>query len=126
MAEQESDSVALEERLKSALWLAIGRIVDDETIKLGVDATPQFIGALTEMVWAQIGKIPPTVLGYPCRDVKEISGERYIHADIKFRDRGTRPGGIRQTCGTVDDQLIRCDASGTPKRRLGINIASIY
>lgn len=29
--------------------------MDDETIKLGVDATPQFIGALTEMVWAQIG-----------------------------------------------------------------------
>ncbi|GKZ53183.1 hypothetical protein AnigIFM49718_005767 [Aspergillus niger] len=29
-------------------------IVDEETIKLGVNATPQFIGALTEMVWAQI------------------------------------------------------------------------
>ncbi|EDN03232.1 conserved hypothetical protein [Histoplasma capsulatum var. duboisii H88] len=56
MAEQEQDSVALEERLKSALWLEIGRIVDDETIKLGVDATPQFIGALMEMVWAQIGQ----------------------------------------------------------------------
>jgi hypothetical protein len=24
-------------------------------MKLGVNATPQFIGALTEMVWAQIG-----------------------------------------------------------------------
>ncbi|KAK2771012.1 hypothetical protein FQN53_005249 [Emmonsiellopsis sp. PD_33] len=54
MVDTDSDAVALEERLKSALWLAIGRIVDDETIKLGVDATPQFIGALTEMVWAQI------------------------------------------------------------------------
>jgi len=43
------------QRLKSALWLSIGKIVDDETLKLGVDATPQFIGALTEMVWAQIG-----------------------------------------------------------------------
>lgn len=43
------------QRLKSALWLAIGKIVDEETIKLGVNATPQFIGALTEMVWAQIG-----------------------------------------------------------------------
>ncbi|GLA24207.1 hypothetical protein AnigIFM63326_011065 [Aspergillus niger] len=32
-------------------------IVDEETIKLGVNATPQFIGALTEMVWAQIGPI---------------------------------------------------------------------
>ena len=43
------------QRLKSALWLSIGRIVDEETIQLGVNATPQFIGALTEMVWAQIG-----------------------------------------------------------------------
>ncbi|RWQ92082.1 apoptosis-inducing TAF9-like domain 1 family protein [Paecilomyces variotii] len=42
------------QRLKSALWLSIGKIVDEETIKLGVNATPQFIGALTEMVWAQI------------------------------------------------------------------------
>ena len=29
--------------------------MDEETLKLGVNATPQFIGALTEMVWAQIG-----------------------------------------------------------------------
>lgn len=29
--------------------------MDEETIKLGSNATPQFIGALTEMVWAQIG-----------------------------------------------------------------------
>ncbi len=42
-------------RLKSALWFSIGKIVDEETLKLGVNATPQFIGALTEMVWAQIG-----------------------------------------------------------------------
>lgn len=45
---------ALEERLKSALWFSIGKIVDEETLKLGINATPQFIGALTEMVWAQI------------------------------------------------------------------------
>ena len=43
-------------RLKSALWFSIGKIVDEETLRLGVNATPQFIGALTEMVWAQIGK----------------------------------------------------------------------
>ncbi|KAL1963114.1 hypothetical protein VTN77DRAFT_8657 [Rasamsonia byssochlamydoides] len=54
MASNQDEEVALEERLKSALWLAIGKIVDEETIKLGVNATPQFIGALTEMVWAQI------------------------------------------------------------------------
>ena len=43
------------QRLKSALWLAIGKIVDEETLEMGVNATPQFIVALTEMVWAQIG-----------------------------------------------------------------------
>ncbi|GAB1217990.1 hypothetical protein ATERTT37_007236 [Aspergillus terreus] len=48
-----NEEVGLEERLKSALWLSIGKIVDEETIKLGINATPQFIGALTEMVWAQ-------------------------------------------------------------------------
>ncbi|KAL4745688.1 hypothetical protein BDW72DRAFT_208004 [Aspergillus terricola var. indicus] len=48
------ENIGLEERLKSALWLSIGKIVDEETIKLGVNATPQFIGALTELVWTQI------------------------------------------------------------------------
>ncbi|EYE96371.1 CENP-S family protein [Aspergillus ruber CBS 135680] len=51
---EQEERTGLEERLKSALWLSIGKIVDEETIKLGVNATPQFIGALTEMVWAQI------------------------------------------------------------------------
>ncbi|KAJ5990150.1 hypothetical protein N7522_010357, partial [Penicillium canescens] len=51
---EQNEEAGLEERLKSALWLSIGKIVDEETIKLGVNATPQFIGALTEMVWAQI------------------------------------------------------------------------
>ncbi|KZF19531.1 hypothetical protein L228DRAFT_285935 [Xylona heveae TC161] len=49
-----SESEALEQRLKSALWYSIGKIVDEESLKLDVNATPQFIGALTEMVWAQI------------------------------------------------------------------------
>ncbi|KAK4695165.1 centromere protein S, partial [Lecanoromycetidae sp. Uapishka_2] len=53
----ENEDQALEERLKSALWFSIGKIVDEETLKLGVNATPQFIGALTEMVWAQIENV---------------------------------------------------------------------
>ena len=44
-----------EQRLKAALWFSIGKIVDEETLKLGINATPQFIGSLTEMVWSQIG-----------------------------------------------------------------------
>ncbi|OJJ44980.1 hypothetical protein ASPZODRAFT_17890 [Penicilliopsis zonata CBS 506.65] len=53
----QNEEVGLEERLKSALWLAIGKIVDEETLKLGVNATPQFIGALTELVWTQIENV---------------------------------------------------------------------
>ncbi|KAK1599476.1 kinetochore component CENP-S-domain-containing protein [Colletotrichum navitas] len=45
------------ERLKAALWFAVGKIVDEESIKQGCNATPQFIGALTEMVWAQIESV---------------------------------------------------------------------
>lgn len=43
------------QRLKSALWYSIGKIVDEESLSLGVNATPQFIGALTELVWSQTG-----------------------------------------------------------------------
>lgn len=42
------------QRLKSALWFSIGKIVDEETINLGANASPHFIGSLTELVWAQI------------------------------------------------------------------------
>jgi centromere protein S len=49
--------VSKKQRLKSALWYSIGKIVDEETLRLGVNATPQFIGSLTELTWAQIGKL---------------------------------------------------------------------
>ncbi|KAG0648394.1 Centromere S [Hyphodiscus hymeniophilus] len=45
---------ALRERLKASLWFSIGKIVDEESLRLDMNATPQFIGALTEMVWEQI------------------------------------------------------------------------
>ncbi|KAI5805094.1 putative apoptosis-inducing TAF9-like domain 1 family protein [Geopyxis carbonaria] len=47
-------SEALQERLKATLWYQIGKLVDHESLELGVNATPQFIGALTEMVWTQL------------------------------------------------------------------------
>ncbi|KAL8806063.1 MAG: hypothetical protein Q9182_001595 [Xanthomendoza sp. 2 TL-2023] len=51
------EEAALEERMKAALWFSVGKIVDEEALKLGVNATPQFIGALTELLWAQIGNV---------------------------------------------------------------------
>lgn len=44
-----------EERLKSALWYSIGQYIDEECLTTDVNATPQFIGALTELVYTQIG-----------------------------------------------------------------------
>ncbi|TVY86393.1 Centromere protein S [Lachnellula willkommii] len=46
----------LRERLKASLWFSIGKIVDEETLRLDTAATPQFIGAMTEMVWSQIAQ----------------------------------------------------------------------
>ncbi|PNY25391.1 Centromere protein S [Tolypocladium capitatum] len=46
-----------EQRLKSALWFAIGQIVDEESMRRNINATPQFIGALTELVWTQIENV---------------------------------------------------------------------
>ncbi|KAI4279955.1 MAG: hypothetical protein L6R38_004846 [Xanthoria sp. 2 TBL-2021] len=48
---------AVEERLKAALWFSVGKIVDEEALKLGVNASPQFIGALTELLWTQIANV---------------------------------------------------------------------
>ncbi|RMZ82417.1 hypothetical protein DV737_g2118, partial [Chaetothyriales sp. CBS 132003] len=44
----------LESQLKSTLWYQIGRLVDEETVHLGLNATPQYIGSLSELVWAQL------------------------------------------------------------------------
>ena len=48
----------LGDRQKNTLWYHVGQLVDEETINLGTNATPQYIGSLMEMVWAQIGTDP--------------------------------------------------------------------
>ncbi|KAL2119314.1 hypothetical protein VTJ04DRAFT_6274 [Mycothermus thermophilus] len=55
MADLDEDEVR--ERLKSALWYSIGKIVDQESIQRSRNATPQFIAALTDLVWHQIETI---------------------------------------------------------------------
>ena len=42
------------EKLKSTLWFQVGRIVDEETLNLGVHATPQYTGSLADLIWQQI------------------------------------------------------------------------
>lgn len=42
------------ERLKSALWYWIGQTIDAIAAEQDVNATAQFMGALTELVWTVI------------------------------------------------------------------------
>lgn len=52
------------QRLKAALWYSIGQIVDDESLRTNTNATPQYIGALTELAWSQLGiSRPPLTFG---------------------------------------------------------------
>lgn len=56
-----------QQRLKAALWFAVGKMVDEQSLRRNRNATPQFIGALTEMVWTQIGehhRFPHLLSGY--------------------------------------------------------------
>ncbi|KAI1475385.1 hypothetical protein K445DRAFT_314857 [Daldinia sp. EC12] len=55
MADNSEEEVR--EQLKAALWFAVGKMVDEETLRRNRNVTPQFIGALTEMVWAQIENV---------------------------------------------------------------------
>ncbi|KAF2116680.1 kinetochore component CENP-S-domain-containing protein [Lophiotrema nucula] len=43
-----------EERLKAALWYSLGTFVDEECLNQNLNATPEFIGALTQLVYNQI------------------------------------------------------------------------
>ncbi|EFX01389.1 apoptosis-inducing taf9-like domain protein [Grosmannia clavigera kw1407] len=46
-----------EQELKAALWSVVGEMVDQESIKQNRNTTPQFIGALADMVWTQIESV---------------------------------------------------------------------
>jgi hypothetical protein len=58
LIQKEILTIWAEQKLKASLWFSIGKIVDEETLRLNTNATAQFIGALTEMVWSQIGIAP--------------------------------------------------------------------
>ncbi|KAI1491082.1 kinetochore component CENP-S-domain-containing protein [Biscogniauxia mediterranea] len=60
MADESDEDVreyVITQQLKAALWYAVGKMVDEETLRRNRNVTPQFIGALTEMVWTQIENV---------------------------------------------------------------------
>jgi hypothetical protein len=50
-----TDDAEKEERLKAALWYSVGQTIDSVSLSKDINATPHFIGAMSEMLWAQIG-----------------------------------------------------------------------
>ncbi|KAH9875451.1 hypothetical protein J1614_004943 [Plenodomus biglobosus] len=112
-----------EERLKSALWYSIGQFVDEECLTCDLNATPQFIGALTELVYTQIANTsrdlevfsthagrkvitPDDVMLLTRRNEKL---EEYLHLELS---------AIRGAEGrTVDGQPVVASAAGAPKKR---------
>ncbi|KAK3699180.1 MHF histone-fold complex component [Vermiconidia calcicola] len=54
---QDADDATKEEKLKAALWYAIGQTVDGVALTQDLNATPHFIGGLSELVWAQIENV---------------------------------------------------------------------
>lgn len=57
MANVQDDDDTKNEKLKAALWYAVGKTVDSISLKQDLTATPHFIGGLSEMVWAQIDNV---------------------------------------------------------------------
>ncbi|KAI4846975.1 hypothetical protein E4T44_03120 [Aureobasidium sp. EXF-8845] len=49
-----SDAEDKVDRLKSSLWYSIGTIIDAISLDQDLNCTPEFIAALTELVWSQV------------------------------------------------------------------------
>ncbi|KAI9787085.1 MAG: hypothetical protein M1839_003320 [Geoglossum umbratile] len=76
MATDPPEETELQRRLRSALWFSIGKIVDEESLRFDVNATPQFIAALTVLVSTQIENVS--------RDLESFAkhaGRRTINVD---------------------------------------------
>ncbi|CCU82858.1 unnamed protein product [Blumeria hordei] len=70
----------IRERLKASLWHKVGSLVTAETLELSgkhdmpISATPQFIGALTEMVWAQVESVSADVEAFARHAGRSVVG----------------------------------------------------
>jgi centromere protein S len=54
-----------QERLKAALWYSVGQTIDSVSLAKDINATPHYIGALSEMLWGQIGTTLPSARCIP-------------------------------------------------------------
>ena len=89
-----------QQRLKAALWFAVGKMVDEQSLRRNRNATPQFIGALTEMVWTQIGGL--SYVAMPPRQPRMLTN-RAENVAIDLESFSRHAG---RTSITTDDVLL--------------------
>ncbi|KAF2256998.1 hypothetical protein BU26DRAFT_513726 [Trematosphaeria pertusa] len=110
-----SDALEREERLKSALWYSIGQFVDEECFNNNLNATPQFIGALTELVYTQIAN--------SARDLEVFSkhaGRKVINADdvmLLARRNEALESILKQELDEMKAAEGRSEPQNQPKKR---------
>lgn len=81
--------------------------MDEETLRLDTAATPQFIGAMTEMVWSQIGISFPSISSfYPRQFLKFPILQLTIGIENVAQDLETFSRHAGRTTVTTDDVLL--------------------
>lgn len=104
----------ISQKLKSALWFQIGHLITEETSLLsGVSATPQFIGALTEMVWVQLENVAQDLSSFA-----QHAGRRVVNTDdVLLLCRRNEP--LEELVrGFVEQEMLKeMDGNGTAERK---------
>jgi histone H3/H4 len=73
-----SDDAVNDDRLKSALWYSIGKIVDEVTLAQGLNASPHFIGGLSELVAAKINAVATDLEAFAQHDGRTIVSSKDV------------------------------------------------
>ncbi|KAF3191061.1 hypothetical protein TWF106_001337 [Orbilia oligospora] len=101
-----------QERLKSALWYHVGKLVDEACLDLSVNATPQFIGSLTELAWVQLDNIAKDLENF----AKHANRSTVSTADVLLLARKNPDlHGLLQK--VVDDEVAERAAKAAGKSR---------
>jgi histone H3/H4 len=73
-----SDDAVNDERLRSALWYSVGKIVDEVTLAQGFNASPHFIGGLSELVAAKISAVAMDLEAFAKHDGRTTVGSKDV------------------------------------------------
>jgi centromere protein S len=102
----QEDDATKEEKLKAALWLSIGQMVDSAALSQDLNASAKFIGGLSELVWAQIETVAQDLESFAKHADRKIISTK----DVVLL--GRRNDGLK---GLLENEAKHASASG-PRR----------